>query len=258
MAKYKRQFYPGTTSPAKNRRRLMDPKVRLKKLRDVPMDDVVKLMGHRNPGEAYKSIHPPIAEGKEPKCPIRELVEPIEGAKHGDRVRYIQFTDSVYFAPVSPYQRAWMYMSRYRGIDTGTLSGRQIIEVRERNLEQIAKELIDNETFDPALTGIRGATVHGHACRLDEHGLMFDAWQRYLWDDKKKEAVYVKDQVAIPLDKKVYVGKPASMSDLKKRTTIFRADGVDMRDDKEVTDFYIRIHKLRTLGGYRPFDVKGE
>lgn len=60
MAKYKRQFYPGTTSPAKNRRRLMDPKVRLKKLRDVPMDDVVKLMGHRNPGEAYKSIHPPI------------------------------------------------------------------------------------------------------------------------------------------------------------------------------------------------------
>ena len=58
--------------------------------------------------------------------------------------------------------------------------------------------------------------------------------------------------------KKIYVGKPASMSDLKKRTTIFRADGVDMRDDKEVTDFYIRIHKLRTLGGYRPFDVKGE
>ena len=80
----------------------------------------------------------------------------------------------------------------------------------------------------------------------------------YLWDDKKKEVMYVKDQVALPLDKKIYVGKPASMSDLKKRTTIFRADGVDMRDDKEVTDFYIRIHKLRTLGGYRPFDVKGE
>jgi len=151
-----------------------------------------------------------------------------------------------------------MYVSRYRGIDTGTLSGRQIIECRERNLEQIAKELIDNETFDPALTGIRGATVHGHSCRLDEHGLMFDGWQRYLWDESKKEVMYVKDQVALPLDKKIYVGKPASMSDLKKRTTIFRADGVDMRDDKEVTDFYIRIHKLRTLGGYRPFDVKGE
>ena len=31
-----------------------------------------------------------------------------------------------------------------------------------------------------------------------------------------------------------------------------------MRDDEEVTDFYSRMHKLRTLGGYRPFDVKGE
>ncbi|AGI47473.1 methyl-coenzyme M reductase, gamma subunit [Thermoplasmatales archaeon BRNA1] len=256
--KYKRQFYPGQSIPAQNRRRYLDPKVKLKKLRDVPMDDVVRLMGHRAPGEAYKSIHPPIEEGKEPKCPIRELVVPIEGAKHGDRVRYIQFTDSVYFAPISPYQRAWMYMSRWRGVDTGTLSGRQIIEVRERDLEVYAKELIDDETFDPALTGIRGSTVHGHACRLDENGLMFDGWQRYVWDAKKKEVVYKKDQVALPLDKDIYVGKPASMENLKKRTTIFRADGVDMRDDKEVTDFYIRVHWLRTLGGYRPFDVKGE
>ena len=87
---YKRQFYPGTSVPAKNRRRYMDPKVKLKKLRDVSMDDVVRIMGHRNPGEDYKSIHPPIEEGKEPDCPIRKLVEPIEGAKHGDRVRYIQ------------------------------------------------------------------------------------------------------------------------------------------------------------------------
>ena len=93
---YKRQFYPGSTTPAKNRRRYMDPKVKLKKLRDVSMDDVVRIMGHRNPGEDYKSIHPPIEEGKEPDCPIRKLVVPIEGAKHGDRVRYIQFTDSVY------------------------------------------------------------------------------------------------------------------------------------------------------------------
>ena len=55
MAAYKRQFYPGTTTPAKNRRRYMDPKVKLKKLRDVAMDDVVRIMGHRNPGEDYKS-----------------------------------------------------------------------------------------------------------------------------------------------------------------------------------------------------------
>jgi methyl-coenzyme M reductase gamma subunit len=244
-----------------NRKKYMNPKVKLKHIRSISKDDVVKIMGHRNPQEGYKSIHPPIdleEEKAKYNCPIRALVQPIPGAMAGDRIRYVQFTDSVYFAPISPYQRAWMYLSRYRGLDTGTLSGRQIIEMRERNLEQVAKELIDNETFDPALTGIRGATVHGHSCRLDEHGLMFDGWQRYLWDDKKKEVMYVKDQVALPLDKKIYVGKPASMSDLKKRTTIFRADGVDMRDDKEVTDFYLRIHTLRTLGGYRPFDVKGE
>ena len=255
---YKRQFYPGASIPAKNRRRYMDPKQNLKKLRDIPMDDVVRIMGHRVPGSEYKSIHPPLEEGKEPDCPIRALVVPIEGAKKGDRVRYIQFTDSVYFAPISPYQRAWMYLSRYRGIDTGTLSGRQIIEMRERDLEKLAKEMIDNETFDPALTGIRGATVHGHACRLDEHGLMFDAWQRYEWDDKLKQVVYVKDQVALPLDKRIPVGKPAKMEDLKKRTTIFRADGVDMRDDKEVTMYGLRIHKLRTLGGFQCYNVKGE
>ena len=63
---YKRQFYPGTTSPAVARRRIMDPKVTLKKIRDVPMDDVVRLMGPRNPGEDYMSIHPPIEEGSEP------------------------------------------------------------------------------------------------------------------------------------------------------------------------------------------------
>ena len=97
---YKSQFYPGNSIPAKHRRRYLDPKQNLKKLRDIPMDDVVRILGHRNPGEDYKSIHPPIEEGNEPDCPIRQLVTPIEGAKKGDRVRYVQFTDSVYFAPI--------------------------------------------------------------------------------------------------------------------------------------------------------------
>lgn len=57
MAKYKRQFYPGESVPAKNRRRYMDPKVKLKKLRDVPMDDVVRIMGHRAPGEEIGRAH---------------------------------------------------------------------------------------------------------------------------------------------------------------------------------------------------------
>ena len=67
---YKRQFYPGESIPAKNRRRYMDPKQNLKKLRDIAMDDVVRIMGHRNPGEEYKSIHPPIAN------PIRAFLAP--------------------------------------------------------------------------------------------------------------------------------------------------------------------------------------
>ena len=113
------------------------------------MDDVVRIMGHRKPGEDYKSIHPPLDEGSEPDCPVRQLVTPIEGAKKGDRIRYIQFTDSVYFAPAVPYVRAQMYVSRIRGIDTGTLSGRQIIEMRERDLEKIAKEYIDKRDLRP-------------------------------------------------------------------------------------------------------------
>ena len=255
---YKRQFYPGISQVAKNRRRFMDPSQELKKLRDVSLDDVVRIMGHRSPGEEYKSIHPPLEEGNEPDDLIRQLVTPIEGAKKGDRVRYVQFADSVYFAPMVPYVRAWAYMSRIRGFDTGTLSGRQIIEMRERDLEKVAKEFIDNETFDPARCGIRGATVHGHACRLDENGLMFDAWQRYVWNEKTGEVDYVKDQVAIPLDKPISVGKPIPEADLKKMTTIFRIDGDDMNAEKEVLDMNLRIHTLRTLCGYQAFALKGE
>ena len=255
---YSRQFYPGTSVPAKNRRRFMDPSEEIKKMREVAMEDVVKILGHRTPGSEYMSIHPPLEEGNEPDCAIRELVKPIDGAKAGDRIRYVQFTDSVYFAPTAPYVRAWMYMSRFRGIDTGTLSGRQIIEMRERDLEKVAKDLIDNETFDPAKTGIRGATVHGHACRLDENGLMFDAWRRYRWNAKKGEVEYTKDQVALPLDKPISVGKPLPDAELKKMTTIFRVDGVDMRDDPEVMAMNLRIHRLRTLCGYQAFALKGE
>ena len=44
MAKYERQFYPGTSVPAKNRKRFIDPKVKLEKLREIAMDDVVKIL----------------------------------------------------------------------------------------------------------------------------------------------------------------------------------------------------------------------
>ena len=77
-------------------------------------------MGHRAPGSAYPSAHPPLAEQQEPACPIRKLVTPTDGAKAGDRVRYIQFTDSMYNAPCQPYQRSYVEAYRFRGIDPGT------------------------------------------------------------------------------------------------------------------------------------------
>ena len=163
---YKPQYGPGQTHIAENRRKQMNPDHKLEKLRDVTDKDIVLMMGHRAPGSAYKSAHPPLAEQQEPACPIRKLVTPTDGAKAGDRVRYIQFTDSMYNAPCQPYQRSYLEAYRFRGIDPGTLSGRQIIECRERDLEKYAKELVNTELFDAALTGIRGCTVHGHSLRL--------------------------------------------------------------------------------------------
>jgi methyl-coenzyme M reductase gamma subunit len=87
---------------------------------------------------------------------------------------------------------------------------------------------------------------------------MFDAWQRYRWNAKKGEVEYVKDQVALPLDKPISVGKPMSEAELKRRTTMWRADDVDMRDDKECMAMNLRIHRLRTLAGFQPWTIKGD
>ncbi len=144
---YKPQYCPGQTHIAENRRKQLDPTHKLEKLRDVTDKDIVLVMGHKAPGAAYPSAHPPLSEQQEPACPIRKLVTPTDGAKAGDRVRYIQFTDSMYNAPCQPYQRSWLEAYRYRGIDPGTLSGRQIIECRERDLEKYAKELVNTESL---------------------------------------------------------------------------------------------------------------
>ena len=100
------QFYPGTSKVAENRRKFSNPDMELEKLREISDEDVVKILGHRAPGEEYPSVHPPLEELDEPDDPIRDMVEPLDGAKAGDRVRYIQFTDSMYFAPVHPFVRS--------------------------------------------------------------------------------------------------------------------------------------------------------
>ena len=168
------QIYPGTSQVAQNRRNFTNPEYELEKLREIADEDVVKILGHKAPGEEYKSVHPPLDEMDEP--------DDSDGAKAGDRIRYIQFVDSMYFAPAQPFLRARSYLSRFRGIDTGTLSGRQVVEARERDIEKLSKVLLETEYFDTARTGIRGGSVHGHSLRLDENGLMFDMLRRQVFN----------------------------------------------------------------------------
>jgi len=250
------QFTPGASLVGKNRRKFMDPKQKLQKLRDVAEEDVVRLLGHRAPGEAYKSIHPPLEEMEEPDCSVRQMVKPTPGAAAGDRIRYVQFTDSMFFAPATPRIRPMMWYNRYRGIDPGVLSGRTIVEARERDMEKIAKEYIDDETFDTARTGLRGRTVHGHSVRLDQNGMMFDALRRWAFNEKTGDVKYVKDMVGGAMDKEVTLGKPLPEDELRKRTTMFRnaQGGVWFEgDDPEVADVISEIHWNRTWGGFQPF-----
>jgi len=246
------QFYPGTSQVAQNRRNLCNPDYKLEKFREISDEDVVKILGHRAPGEEYPSVHPPLEEMDEPDDVIREMVEPVDGAKAGDRVRYIQFVDSMYFAPAQPYVRSRAYLCRYRGADAGTLSGRQIIEARERDLEKISKELLETEFFDPARTGIRGASVHGHSLRLDEDGVMFDMLRRQVFNKETGKVEAVKDQIGEELDEPVVLGEPLDEATLRAKTTIYRMDGEAYRDDKDAVEVLHRIHVTRSNGGYSP------
>ncbi|MDD5143620.1 coenzyme-B sulfoethylthiotransferase subunit gamma [Methanoregula sp.] len=246
------QYGPGTSVVAMNRRKQMDPNHTLTKMRNITDEDIVLLLGHRAPGASFKTMHPPLAEQQEPDCPMRQLVKPTEGAKHGDRVRYVQFADSMFNAPCQPYQRTYAEMYRFRGIDPGTLSGRQIVECRERDLEQYCRLLIETEMFDPALVSLRGATVHGHSLRLSEDGMQFDALQRCVLGGDGMVR-YVKDQIGLPLNRPVEVGKPLDSKWLKEHSTIFHSlVGTPLRDDREYVEYLQRIHMLRTRYGFMP------
>ena len=246
------QYYPGTSKVAENRRKFCDPNVELEKLREISDEDVVSILGHRAPGEEYPSVHPPLEEMDEPDDAIREMVEPLDGAKAGDRVRYIQFTDSMYFAPAQPFMRSRAYLCRYRGADAGTLSGRQIIETRERDLEKYSKELLETEFFDPARSGIRGKTVHGHSLRLDEDGMMFDMLRRLVYNTSTGKVDAVENQIGDELDEPVDLGEPLDEATLKEKTTIYRKDGEAYRDDADAVEILHRIHVARSQGGFMP------
>ncbi|MEA1984673.1 MAG: coenzyme-B sulfoethylthiotransferase subunit gamma [Euryarchaeota archaeon] len=245
---YEAQYYPGATSVAENRRKHMSGNV--EKLREISDDDLTLVLGHRAPGSDYPSTHPPLAEMGEPECSIREIVEPTPGAKAGDRIRYVQFVDSMYNAPATPYFRSYNAAINFRGVDPGTLSGRQVVEARERDMEELAKFQIETEMTCPALASLRGATVHGHSLRLPEDGIMFDMLDRCRLENGT--VIMHKDQVGRPIDKKVEIGKPMSEDEAAKRTTIYRVDNVPFRSDKEVIEWVHAIFDLRTKYGFKP------
>jgi len=245
---YTPQYYPGSTTVAKNRRKQMAGD--LERLREVSDEDLTAILGHRAPGADYPSTHPPLKEMGEPDCPIRQIVAPTEGAAAGDRVRYVQFADSMYNAPATPYWRSYHQAINYKGVDPGTLSGRQVNEMRERDLEACSKDLVETEITDWGLAGMRGCTVHGHSLRLQEDGVMFD-----MLDRRRLEGgtiVMDKDQVGVPIDRKVKLGKPLSEAEAAKRTTIYRVDNVAFKSDKEVVEWTQRVWQLRSQYGYLP------
>jgi methyl-coenzyme M reductase gamma subunit len=61
-----------------------------------------------------------------------------------------------------------------------------------------------------------------------------------------------KDQVGVPIDRKVNLGKPMSESEAAKRTTFYRVDNVSFRSDKEVVEHVQKVWELRTKYGFVP------
>jgi len=79
---------------------------------------------------------------------------------------------------------------------------------------------------------------------------MFDALQRYVYNEETDQISYVKDQVGRPLDEPVNMGEDLDEEYLKEITTIYRSNNISMRDDKEAIDVVETIHTARTDGGF--------
>jgi methyl-coenzyme M reductase gamma subunit len=61
-----------------------------------------------------------------------------------------------------------------------------------------------------------------------------------------------KDQVGVPLDRKVNLGKPMTTAEANKKTTFYRVGNVAYRDDPEAIEWLQKIWELRTVYGYQP------
>lgn len=250
--RYEHQIYPGSDKVSDRRKKLCDKSKRLIKFRAIPDDNLVLLLGHRLTGESYVSVHPPLDELVERFDPVKEIIEPTPGARAGDRIRFIQFADSVYYPPIAPWLRSRMYLSRFRGVDTVVYSARELMETRERDLEAYSKQLIETEVFNPARTALRGITVHGSSLRLSEDGLMFDARRRYVLDKETGEVIYTKDQHAVVLDLPISVGRPLTERESRRDDVTYRWDAAPFGARTEVHTILGRYNRNRMLSGFNP------
>jgi len=55
-----------------------------------------------------------------------------------------------------------------------------------------------------------------------------------------------KNQVGVPIDRRVNLGKPMSSKEVAEKSSIYRVDNVAFRTDKEVIEYVQRVWELRT------------
>ncbi len=151
------QFYPGTSQVAENRRRFSNPDVELEKLREISDEDVVKILGHRAPGEEYPSVHPPLEEIDEPDDIIREIVVPLDGAKAGDRV-FFEGWKGEPEKQLNPKKKIWeMFQPGFTTTDSLEV-GFDASVVKELGNEALGKLVTESGEICTVKT-LKGATV---------------------------------------------------------------------------------------------------
>lgn len=249
--KYQRQFYPGCDSSSLRRIKIMDPDKRLIKIRHVPDDDIIRLLGHRAAGSLYSSLHPPLDELIEKFDPIKELVIPSNGAKMGDRMKYVQFIDAM-IGPYAPWLRLRSYFTRFRGVDTVISAENVLLEMRERDCEASVKPLIETEVFDTARTYLRSINPEGYSHRTDETELIFDVRRRCLLNFETGYVDYVKDMNAETLDKPITLGFPVDSVDARSINVMYRWDLNPYKGRTEVLMLLSRVAQIKILGGFNP------
>ena len=252
VKEFEPQIYPEFDFVAERRRKLINPNRRLTKLRHIPDDNIIALLGHRAPGGLYTSIHPPLDELMESFDPIKELVIPTEGASMGDRMRFVQIVDSFWRPPVAPWLRHKFYLSRFRGVDVVADADRTLLEMRERDVEAASKLLIESELFDPSRTSLRAISPGGYSNRLDSDELIFDIRRRCILDKESGHVIYVKNMYGEILDKPISLGFQLDESDLKTIDVTWRWDTSQYKSKSEALIVFSRIAENRILGGFKP------